>query len=217
MKITIDTKNDSKEEILKAIELIHHIIHNPSSNCLSNNSPSNNVYSDYSNSNDAFNFSSNPSSQQFSSNLQSQPNTNQQSEFDIPRFSMNDTSLNNNSNNSNISNSSNYNNYPTNSQNNYSNTPNAQNTPNIQPPQPTVYNTASNSNQPLERPIQQITPFNALFGDLQTSNLSQQNPQNQQSQQSIIVNSFEKETIAKPSTELKREKPKFSVMGFETY
>lgn len=212
MKITIDTKNDSKEEILKAIKLIHHIIHNPDSNCLSNNSPPNNVYSDYSNSNDAFNFSSDSSSQ---------PSPNQSREFNIPGLGMNDNSTSSNpstSNNQfNYNNQSN-NNYP-NTQNNY---PNAQNTPNIQSPQPTVYNTASNSNQPLERPIQQITPFNALFGDLQTSNLTQQNPQNQyvqnqQSQQSIIVNSFEKETIAKPSTELKREKPKFSVMGFETY
>lgn len=142
MKITIDTKNDSKEEILRAIKLIHHIIHNPDSNCLSNNSPSNNVYSDYSNTNDAFNFSS---------DSPSQANTN---------------------------------------------------------PQPTVYNAASNSNQPLERPIQQITPFNALFGDLQTSNLSQQ---------SNTTPSLQKELPVKPSTELKREKPKFSVMGFETY
>ncbi|MBI4454037.1 hypothetical protein HY636_05325 [Candidatus Woesearchaeota archaeon] len=225
MKITIDTKNDSKEEILKAIELIHHIIHNPYSNSSSDN-PSN-IYSDYSNANDAFNFSS---------NSQPQANTGQSREFDIPGLGMNDTStnnnipLNNNLNNSNISNSSNYtnssntpniqfSNYPNTQNNNYPNTPNTQN---VQNPQPTVYNAASNSNQPLERPVQQITPFNALFGELQTSNLTQQNPQNQyaqnqQAQQSIIVNSFEKETIAKPSTELKREKPKFSVMGFEAY
>ena len=212
MKITIDTKNDSKEEILKAIELVHHIIHNPYSNSSSDN-PSN-IYSDYSNSNGFFSFSSNPSS-----NSSSQAHTNQQQEFDIPGLAMNDSFTNNNipvnnssSLNNNPSNYNNYpNNYPTNSSNNYTNT---QNTQNVQNPQPTIYNAASNSNQPLERPVHQITPFNALFGELQTSNLAQQNTPNPAQQLNISIG---KEQTLKPSTELKREKPKFSVMGFETY